>query len=265
MTRPKAILVVVMFRALRKLLRGFSTTNPTWIKQADQVVRPLSLSQQRLLSAIRASSKSVLRDLDEFPKGRKPQIRIVSADSRKETLKRASMDACVTSPPYCTRIDYTIATLPELSVLYDKDHPIAALRTEMMGTVIVQKKPTHPSSNWGQACLSTLSAVSTHTSKASSTYYHKTMLGYFRDLFVSLKAISYALKSGGMLVVVSQGSYYKDIRIDLPLIIRQMLASVGLRHTRSVRHPNLNSFSSFHPNARGQKSLPEVEQWFKKK
>ena len=43
-------------------------------------------------------------------------------------------DLILGSPPYCTRIDYVISTLPELAVLGYCNEDLAVLRASMLGT-----------------------------------------------------------------------------------------------------------------------------------
>jgi hypothetical protein len=72
-----------------------------------------------------------------------------------------------------------------------------------------------------------------HSSKASSTYYLKTLLQYFYQLFNSLAELTRVLTRDGSLTMVVQDSYYKDVRIDLAAISEQMSNSLGMKlHAR---------------------------------
>ena len=62
-------------------------------------------------------------------------------------LDTSSIDAVITSPPYCTRIDYVIATLPELAILGLRPDELKGLRDKMIGTPTIpleQRDPLPP-------------------------------------------------------------------------------------------------------------------------
>jgi len=66
-----------------------------------------------------------------------------------------------------------------------------------------------------------------HTSKASRTYYLKTHIQYFDDVFRSLVDLDRCLRSSGQCVLVVQDSFYKDVHNDLPAVFCEMAASIG--------------------------------------
>ena len=70
--------------------------------------------------------------------------------------------------------------------------------------------------------MSLLDSVESHQSKASKSYYLKTFLQYFSDLHKSLTEINRVLKRSGRVVIVVQDSYYKEIHVDLALVVTEM-------------------------------------------
>src|SRR5690606_7221892 len=58
------------------------------------------------------------------------------ADSRSLPIERCNVDAVITSPPYCTRIDYAVATRMELAVLGIDESRTENLRRLMIGTTL---------------------------------------------------------------------------------------------------------------------------------
>ena len=64
-----------------------------------------------------------------------------------------------TLPPYCTRIDYIIASRPELAVLGYREDDLHALRREMVGTPTIRREtPTHMD-DWGSTATEFLASV----------------------------------------------------------------------------------------------------------
>ena len=59
---------------------------------------------------------------------------INQASSLQLPVASGSIDAAISSPPYCTRIDYVKATLPELAVIgYPNGNVTRRLREMMIG------------------------------------------------------------------------------------------------------------------------------------
>ena len=86
----------------------------------------------------------------------------------------------LTSPPYCTRIDYSAATRIELAVIY----PLADVKMEDLGRQMIgsTRVPDHEiavDQAWGKTCGRFISYLKAHPLKASAGYYYKTHLDYF--------------------------------------------------------------------------------------
>lgn len=264
----RAIIALTMFRTIRGLLGQFRTSNPTWIKMPNNDSRLLSVSKDRLCKLFEAEARKVCRQLDpaSLPHPNSASIRL--AESCALCLPTNSFDICLTSPPYCTRIDYAVATLPELAVIFPVKGPIRELRDTLISTVVVPRKSPRISTKWGKTCKSVLTRVKSHSSKASISYYFPTLLGYFKGLKRSLLQIRRVLKREGRLIIVTQGSYYKNIRIDLPRIVNEMLGVSGFFRTKATYYYNKNSLINIHNSSitgQNRNALPEVVQWFKKK
>jgi DNA modification methylase len=221
-----SLFYTALFQVLRELLLTFRTSNPTWIKEPSHDGEKVSAFQSDINSSFRTAVRiaaKLLRDRlikPDITDRRAATIRSASSDSLP--LCNSVVDIVLTSPPYCTRIDYAIATKPELCLLgYSKQH-IELLRHSMIGTTTISGGASDVSSDWGKSCLSFLDAVKSHPSRASDTYYYKNYLQYFAGMHNSLREINRVLKSGGKCVIVVQDSYYKDIHNDLPRILLEM-------------------------------------------
>jgi SAM-dependent methyltransferase len=228
-----AFFYTALFRTLRKSLTSFWSTNPTWIVTPQK--------EQRLdlpVTKIHDLFEREVNDMSQVLNGlssketrllkNRGRSRLDLASSIDLPLEANSVDAVISSPPYCTRIDYAIATKPELAILGCgiKDD-LRDLRERMIGSPIIAKQTPDLQDDWGESCLTFLEAVSKHPSKASSTYYLKNLLQYFDLIFRSFNEINRTLSNGKHCVLVAQSSYYKDILIDLPAIFIEMGDSIG--------------------------------------
>lgn len=226
-----AFFYVGLFRALRGFISEFQSSNPTWVKVSDGKGR-IHLSPARIVNSFCEEIGRLLRALRSeahaMPVVSRTACVLKRCSSLELPLSPRSIDAVISSPPYCTRIDYVRATLPELAIIgYPHGDAIRKLRERMIGTPTINKVLHYDSEAWGSTCSRLLSLVQDHPSKASSTYYIKYYRQYFASIYASLGQIDRALKASGRCVLVVQDSYYKDVRIDLPLIFIEMANELG--------------------------------------
>jgi hypothetical protein len=122
-----------------------------------------------------------------------------------------------------------------LNELYHLD--IKSLRTSMLGTVLTDNAKTRLAKGISETARKTLGKIERHSSKASSTYYARFFSGYFNGLWETLTHVLSHLTEGGTVTLVTQGSYYKEIYVDLPQIVREMMAAKGFaeRSLKSFR------------------------------
>jgi hypothetical protein len=115
-----AFFYVGLFRALRHFISEFQSSNPTWIKTSDGKGR-VYLSADRILNRlckeIESLSTAIQSETQVMPLVSSRRCVIGQASSLRLPLSSGSVDAVISSPPYCTRIDYVRATLPELAVI----------------------------------------------------------------------------------------------------------------------------------------------------
>ena len=226
-----AFFYVALFRTLRHFLAEFQSSNPTWVKIPKEAHR-IYVSPERMLHQFEREiahlSSALGSETRVMPLTSTAKCVINQASSLQLPLLSRSVDAVVSSPPYCTRIDYVRATLPELAMIgYPDGDVIRVLREGMIGTPTVNRTQDCEDGAWGRTCLEFLRAVRRHQSKASSSYYSKYYHQYFSAMFASLREIDRVLKKSGRCVLVVQDSFYKDIRNDLPSMFAEM--AKGLR------------------------------------
>jgi hypothetical protein len=221
--------------------------NPTWLKVATASRKRVDVSLSDLIDVFTMESRLMLSAVDSdhamaesARNHRSCHLGIASSDSLP--LEDHTVDVVVASPPYCTRIDYAIATRIELAVLgIGRNRQMRSLRDTMTGTSTIRPEVPSRKPEWGATCQRLLKAVSEHESKASQSYYVKTLLQYFHDIYQSLGEIDRCLRDRRHCILVVQDSYYKDVEVRLAEILREMGASLGWRlDQRSVFHVSRN-------------------------
>lgn len=257
-----AFFYVAIFRTIRQLFHPFLTSNPTWVK------RP-KCSRFRLRPGI-ATVRDVFRsNIEVMLPCQTAQTKILGgprriigvASSEKLPIRDESIGCVLTSPPYCTRIDYAVATSPELALLgYAPGSDFDRLRRQLIGTSTVPDKTPVLPKHLGALCLAFMDRLRRHSSKASSTYYYKNHAQYFLSMAASLSEIRRVLKVGGRCILVVQDSYYKDLHNDLPAIITQMAGIRGLRLSKRTDFGLGRTLAGINPGAREyRKSFSAVE------
>jgi hypothetical protein len=187
-----AFFYVALFRTLTGTLSAFRVSNPTWIKAPLNEHDKVTIGRSDILKLFRAEV-ATMTDLIRAERPREstdvPPPILDTGTSSALSLKERSIDLVVGSPPYCTRIDYVIKTAPELALLGASDQRTRELRDLMIGTPTITPEAPTAIPAWGPTCISLLSQIYDHPSRASQSYYWKTYLQYFDGLFRSLNEI----------------------------------------------------------------------------
>jgi SAM-dependent methyltransferase len=227
---------VSLFAVCRKLVGRFNSSNPTWLRRRRDNERPIRAKgetvEAKFVNELRSMAEALIAKASDIAR-ELPLSEVRCADSTDIVLPQNSVDLVLSSPPYCTRIDYTAATRIELAVvdpLINAD--VGDLSRAMLGSVRVPNSTIALNPTWGSKCRSFLRRVKKHRSKASAGYYFRTHLDYFDKLARSIDQISLALKPQGKAVFVVQDSFYKDVHNDLPSIFTEIAGERGLSLTR---------------------------------
>jgi hypothetical protein len=253
-----AFFYVALFGAVRSLLHRFKGSNPTWItrpRTANSRTRPAASSvRESFASHVKnmvASSSSVAGEGEYCC----ADSTIGVASSESLPVRRGTIDFVLSSPPYCTRIDYGIATSPELAVLgFRVDAHLSELRGRLIGTPTIHADTPDPEGSWGGTCSGVLKRISNHPSKAAKAYYYKTYVQYFAAMARSFSEMSRCLRRRGRCVVVVQDSYFKDVHIDLATIFAEMALSASLSLHRQVNFPLNRTFGSINSSSRSYRN-----------
>jgi DNA modification methylase len=259
MSSIAAAFYVALFAVARELSRPFQSSNPTWLKRAKDVGSLVAAERtwidERFVTHVVAMANVLAAEIPQRTADQPIEIRV--ADSTSPNLARRSVDAVLTSPPYCTRIDYTAATRVELAII----SPLVPTDTvqlgrAMIGSTRVAREQLTIDPNWGPTCRTFLKKIRKHPSKASNGYYLKTHLDYFDKMSRSLSRISAALKPNGAAILVVQDSFYKEIHNDLPQIMTEIAAQRGLRLKRREDFYFRRSMSGINPKTKNYNRRP---------
>lgn len=258
-----AFFYVGLFRTLRNLLSKFGSTNPTWVKkpkiETEKIQVPIATLRDTFLHEIQRLCAH-LQDSD-IP-ARLSKTEIIVGNSTALPLDDGTIGGVITSPPYCTRIDYAVATAPELALLNIGDgNFFKDLREKMLGTstVSIDSQTLEPHKSWGKTCRELLEKIKNHPSKASGTYYLKNHFQYYENFKKSIDEISRVLKPGGRCVFVVQTSYYKELLNDLPRIAIEMAEFSNMQISHRFVFPTKNSFSSLNKSTRWSRARDRDE------
>jgi hypothetical protein len=235
-----AFFYTALFRTLRVILANFLGSNPTWIKTAKSENDRIDLDLESVLASFEKQVREMATAIesDSYCRLQPDECFLNVASSEAIPLERGAADLILSSPPYCTRIDYAVATLPELALLGYSSTQFRELRDSLIGTSTISSKVPEQAHGWGATCNMFLDEMLLHESKASKSYYYKNHLQYFGAMYASVAEIKRVLAPDGLCVLVVQDSYYKEIHNDLPQIIVEMAVAHGLIAHRRVEFPN---------------------------
>ncbi len=241
-----------LFTSVRQLTASFRTSNPTWIRDARKQSERLSIDWPQINFLLTKAGSDLAGRLNVPHGDSTPECSIYEGSVEQLKLKRKA-DVVLSSPPYCTRIDYVIATKPELVVLGNDSSDIDHLRKQMLGTPLTAGLGCESNEHWGTSANQFLKSVESHKTKAANTYYRRYYLGYLDGLYKSLCAIDKATKPDGAVALVVQDSYFKDVHFDLPAIISEMGQSLSRSHERLDFHVPRTK-AAIHPGSRNYRT-----------
>lgn len=252
-----ATFYVALFSVCRDLAFRFQASNPTWMRRPGGNELKVWASRTSIVERFTANLREMAAALMErttqgsllAPEPGGYDIRLT--DTATNPLASNSVDLILTSPPYCTRIDYTAATRIELAVLAPLlNTSWQELGRQMIGSTRVPLHDLVPDDSWGPTCRAFMKALYRHPSKASKGYYYKTHLDYFEKMGRSLTNLSGAMRKSAVAVLVVQDSFYKEMHNDLPTIIAEMAEPRGLQLCRREDFYIARSMSGINPRSR---------------
>jgi hypothetical protein len=249
-----AFFYAALFASCRDLLRRFRRSNPTWLVTPGSPRRRLRPGTTTIETAFleRVRYLCARLSVDRTDAGELAEIRTEPAE--RLLSRRPAFDACLTSPPYATRIDYIRGSVPELSVLGLAANAIAALRRESTGTPVI-RGVTVPENDLPDEASALVERVAKHDSHGSANYYAPWLRNYLSRLHGTLCGIASSVSPSGRIALVVQDSYYKTIHIDLQTLVELSLVASGRRLLR--QHDFEVNHSMSYMNTRARQHLPK--------
>lgn len=224
-----AFLVLALQRAARHFAGIKTTSNPTWLRPKTRAPKH---DAEALAGVWLEMVRSMAADLEAAEAdAHRTGSQVFLGDARSLPLEEHTVDLVVTSPPYCTRIDYVVNTSFELAALGigAKQASFDELRRTSMGTPLARRAAAPEADTFPDDVARILTSIREHPSKASSSYYYKTYAQYFSDSMAAVAELRRVLKPGAAAVLVVQSSYYKDIYVDLPELYVAMGQALEMR------------------------------------
>lgn len=252
-----AFFYVALFRSVRHLVADFIPSNPTWIKKPKNPSQRKRPNEQKIKLTFLTEVENLVNSewaLHAIPAKRGNEAVLQLGDAESLTFPDQFFDAIVSSPPYCTRIDYAVSTAVELAILQLNSNEFDSLRRSLTGTSTVGSARDTVDPRWGLICLNFLERLHSHPSKASQSYYYKNHIQYFKSLSRSINEISRVLKPSACCVLVAQDSHYKEIHNDVPSMTIEMASMSGLQLIRRLDFSSSKSMVDI--NGRSRKYLP---------
>lgn len=163
------------------------------------------------------------------------------------SLKDASYDMVITSPPYANRYDYTRTYALELAWLGLGQTDFSALRQEMISAT-VENRPKRDwlgrwygsNGSWSGAirCYESQSALrevltelKTRRSELSNSHVIRLIEGYFLEMAYVIAELARIVKPGGEVVMVNDNVQYHGEQVPVDLILSDFAEMLGFECT----------------------------------
>jgi DNA modification methylase len=147
---------------------------------------------------------------------------VSQGDARNIELEDASVDACITSPPYLNFIDYTKLYALELSLLVSSNKDIVELRKKSM------KSHVSASGGGGRSGVDGILGKVVESSR-ETLGVPEVVQGYLGDLYESVSEVARVLASGGKAVFVIGNAALPSVTVDADLALAEMGEKLGLK------------------------------------
>ncbi len=222
--RNAALTVYLAALSRIRLYKGFAGSNPTWVKRPDAIAD--SAATRDAVIETLGTVRAYVAHLPSLHVENRTRATWSSLESG--SYEPGSIDAIVTSPPYANRTDYIRHYLPASELL------LAAagcdertIRSEQIGTPLI--RTDQPSRPLPASVTSILDRIRTHHGYASERYYYKGFLYYFSDMADALARMRSWLRPGGLLLMVVQDTYYKDLYVPTADMLVDIADRCGFR------------------------------------
>lgn len=248
---------LIFAEVIREALRPLRGTNPSWFRRPKNPEERITLSQAVVWGSLRRiaflmrqkSSIHVSENMDKLW----PELFV--GDVRQDVASLGKVDMVISSPPYCTRIDYAVATIPELIALGTiNNKSFEALRHAITGTVLTQANEFLDNWDKTSSVAKAMRLIFNHPSKASSTYYTRYFSRYFSDLRQSIEQLV-DFSGATYFAMVVQSSYFKDVEINLGKILCELFEQRECRIAYAASYPSRPTIAGSNPRVKSYRNL----------
>ncbi|MBI2440012.1 MAG: site-specific DNA-methyltransferase [Lentisphaerae bacterium] len=184
------------------------------------------------------------------------------------TLKGASYDFLMTSPPYCNRYDYTRTYALELALLGVDEDELLRLRQEMLSCTVENRAKDLLSMNpeWKPAII----AAEEHPLLQSILAYldsqkeldllnnngiPRMVRGYFHEMACVIFESLRVLKRDALLIMVNDNVRYAGASVSADIILSEIAEKLGFEAMQILVLPNGKGNSSQQMGAHGREAL----------
>ena len=256
---PVCFFYSALFATVRDLLSEFRPTNPMWLKYPQANDNKTGAPWHDLATRFAESVIFLQQRLKLDHDGDHARLATFQTTTANSIGSPAGhFGGALTSPPYATRVDYVMGTLPELAVLEVSPQSLCELRKATTGSPVVAGARAGGD---GRPILSDcarrlLVDISNHKSKGSRRYYLPWMYNYMVGLQEGLSELSRTVHREAPICIVVQDSFYKELRVPLQRVVIETLGQSGRsivdRHDFEVRtlRSRMNPRSSRHLTTR---------------
>lgn len=246
-----------LFAAARDILKVHRGSNPTWLRYPESFRHRLNPAPQKCRDLF-VERVEYLADRLSLPSKEKSARTSLRTESVLDLSGNSVFDACFTSPPYATRIDYVRTTLSELSVLGLGDDQVKELRRTTTGTPVVKGVKGAKPELLSNTAASVVDRVRTHPSHGSANYYAPWISNYLGSLEDSFVLIDKTVSRKGKIGVVVQDSFYKSVHVDLQRIVTETLEASGRRLEGREDYSVAHSMAHVNPASRTHNRASEA-------
>lgn len=154
-----------------------------------------------------------------------------------------SLDAIITSPPYCNRYDYTRTYALELAYLGTSEEHIRFLRQALLSCTVENKKKDFKGVEEVDLKAGTRAFEENKTIKSVLEYLQKEaelgllnnkgivrmVSGYFFDMSIHIAQVSRRMKAGAKYVMVNDNVRYNGLAIPIDCILSELAEDLGFK------------------------------------
>lgn len=237
--------------------------------------------------AISSKLKDIIQDLSEietelFPplvNFKKGQIELIKGSCLNELPKLTSnsINAVITSPPYCNRYDYTRTYALELALLGISQAELSELRQSMLTCTVENREKDLIKLNpeWGkaieaiksvemlQSILDYLEALK-KSKELNNNGIVRMIKGYFYEMSCVIQEMYRVLTVGGYVIMVNDNVKYAGITIPVDLILSKAAENIGFTIENILVLPQKKGNSSQQMGEHGREELRKCVYIWKK-